>query len=172
MDLCQEKSLELYRPNVGIVLARGDGRVWLGRRAGTSGAYNWQFPQGGVDEGESLEAAAQRELHEETGATSVTLIGRTRDWISYEFPRTYRRSRPAQDWIGQKRIGFLFRFDGQDNEFDIAAQDTPEFDEWRWAEPEEALSQVVPFKTATYTAMLEVLGPLIKGLKTSEPPPT
>ena len=51
--------LSLYRPNVGVVLFHPDGRVWYGRRANTAGPHNWQFPQGGVVEGEDYEAAAR-----------------------------------------------------------------------------------------------------------------
>ena len=36
---------EGFRTNVGIVLMRGNGQVFLGRRTGGRG---WQFPQGGV----------------------------------------------------------------------------------------------------------------------------
>jgi putative (di)nucleoside polyphosphate hydrolase len=75
-----------YRPNVGVVLIHPDGRVWLGRRAGAPGPHSWQFPQGGVDPGEELEIAARRELAEETGARSVSFLGRTQDWVAYDFP--------------------------------------------------------------------------------------
>src|SRR5690606_41631304 len=66
--------LQSYRPNVGVVLFHPDGRVWFGRRARTPGPHNWQFPQGGVDAGEELEAAARRELAEETGVVAATLL--------------------------------------------------------------------------------------------------
>ena len=69
--------LSQYRPNVGVVLFHPDGRVWYGRRAGTAGPHNWQFPQGGVDDGEDYELAARRELAEETGVVSVDLLAKT-----------------------------------------------------------------------------------------------
>jgi putative (di)nucleoside polyphosphate hydrolase len=169
MEPDQPRSLDLYRPNVGIVLARRDGRVWLGRRAGTTAPFNWQFPQGGVDAGESLLEAALRELEEETGVTQVTFVGRTADWIAYDFPAGYGRSKAFKGWRGQRQIWFLFRFDGQDSDVDLARHPPAEFDAWRWASPQEAMDDIVPFKRATYGAMLNVLGPLITGLETWEP---
>jgi putative (di)nucleoside polyphosphate hydrolase len=56
-----------FRANVGIVLMRGEGEVFLGRRTGGRG---WQFPQGGVRAGEQLEEAALRELHEDSARSA------------------------------------------------------------------------------------------------------
>src|SRR5471030_47770 len=85
--------LSLHRPNVGIVLFNAGGQVWLGRRADSAGAHSWQFPQGGVDEGEDFAVAARRELAEETGVRSVRLLGQTQDWLTYEFPPDAGRGR-------------------------------------------------------------------------------
>ncbi|HEX3700518.1 MAG TPA: RNA pyrophosphohydrolase [Phenylobacterium sp.] len=148
-----------YRPNVGVVLFHADGRVWLGRRAATPGPYNWQFPQGGVDAGEDLETAARRELAEETGARSVTLLARTDDWVAYDFPPEAKGSKAAQGWKGQKQVWFAFRFDGEDSEFDLAAHGEPEFEAWRWGHLAEAPDLVVPFKRLAYEAVVRAFAP-------------
>jgi putative (di)nucleoside polyphosphate hydrolase len=151
--------LSCYRPNVGVVLFRSDGKVWLGRRAATPGPFNWQFPQGGVDKGEDLHAAALRELAEETGVTSVSLLGRTEDWIVYDFPPEHKGSKAARGWKGQKQIWFAMRFEGEDAEVDLHAHHDDdgdvEFDAWRWADLNEARDHVVPFKRAAYEQVVE-----------------
>jgi 8-oxo-dGTP diphosphatase len=53
---------------VAAVIERADGRYLLARRrAGTHLAGLWEFPGGGVEEGEAPEEALERELAEELG---------------------------------------------------------------------------------------------------------
>lgn len=141
--------LDLYRPNVGIVVFNTDGRVWLGRRAGWGGRHSWQFPQGGVDPGEDWEEAARRELHEETGIRSVSLLGRTEDWIVYDFPSTLG-AKAARGFRGQRQKWFAFRFEGEETEINLAAHKPIEFEAWRWASLDEVARLVVPFKRQAY----------------------
>ena len=143
--------LSLYRPNVGVVVFNAEGRVWLGRRIGTPDPWNWQFPQGGVDEDEDLEAAARRELFEEAGIRSIELLGRTEGWLTYDFPpEVLNGSMKKRGNIGQKQVWVAFRFTGTDDEVDLQAHGEQEFDAWRWADLAEAPGLIVPFKRAVY----------------------
>lgn len=152
------RDLSLYRPNVGVVVFCARGRVWLGRRANTAGPHNWQFPQGGVDDGEDLECAARRELLEETGIASVELLARTQDWLCYDFPPGWSGSKAQRGWRGQKQVWFAYRFTGSDDEIDLAAHHPPEFDAWRWTRLEETPDAVIPFKRATYDHVVQAFG--------------
>ena len=86
-----------YRPNVGIVVANRLGQVLWARRVGGHDA--WQFPQGGVHDGEKPEQALYRELQEEIGLLPehVRLLGSTDGWLRYQLPAHMRRDhrRPA-----------------------------------------------------------------------------
>jgi putative (di)nucleoside polyphosphate hydrolase len=148
-----------YRANVGIVLMRGAGEVFLGRRTGGRG---WQFPQGGMRRGEQLEDALYRELHEEVGLhrEEVELIGRTGDWIRYRLPSRFVRRNRHPICIGQKQRWFLLRLKRADASFVFDSTDEPEFDQWRWAEWWDPVREVIYFKRPVYTQALRELAPL------------
>jgi putative (di)nucleoside polyphosphate hydrolase len=148
-----------YRDNVGIVVFDRRGRVWLGKRTGARHPHNWQFPQGGVDAGEDLEAAARRELHEETGISSVSLIARAEEWIAYDFPPDFQGSKKARGFRGQRQAWFAFRFEGDDGEVDLSAHPPAEFEDWRWADLAEAADLVVPFKREAYLKVVQAFAP-------------
>ncbi len=145
-----------YRPNVGIVVFNDRGQVWLGHRFGMTGDHSWQFPQGGVDEGEDLEPAALRELHEETGIHSVKIIGRTADWIYYDFPpEVLAQKKIGRNFIGQKQIWFAMRFTGADAEIDLNAHHEQEFSRWEWCDLDHVIDRVVSFKRDSYRKVID-----------------
>lgn len=147
----EHRDLAKHRPNVGVVLFHRDGRVWYGRRAGSQNPKPWQFPQGGVDEGEDFLTAARRELEEETGVTSVSLLAQTDAWIVYDFPPEVLHSeKKSRGYLGQKQRWFAFRFEGDDAEIDLEKHGDVEFDAWRWGELHEAPGLIVPFKREAY----------------------
>lgn len=150
-----------HRPNVGVVLFHQDGRVWYGRRAGTPEPHCWQFPQGGVDEGEDYEAAARRELAEETGVVSIEPLAEIQQWIAYDFPADYGGTKQARGWKGQKQKWFAFRFTGEESEIDLEQHAEIEFDAWRWGRLDEAPNLIVPFKRKAYEQVVAAFAPLV-----------
>lgn len=154
-----DRDLTRYRPNVGVVLVHPDGRVWYGRRAGSESPNAWQFPQGGVDDGEAWEVAARRELYEETGVRSVVPLGATEGWIAYDFPTGYGGTKQARGWLGQKQKWFAYRFTGPESEIDLEAHGEVEFDAWRWGRLDEACDLIVPFKRAAYEQVVAAFAP-------------
>jgi putative (di)nucleoside polyphosphate hydrolase len=147
-----------FRANVGIVLMRDDGAVFLGGRTGGRG---WQFPQGGIRRGETPEEALFRELEEEVGlgADDVHVLGQTRDWIRYRLPRQYVRRHGNPVCIGQKQRWFLLRFRGTEDRvrFDRTIE-PPEFDRWRWVDYWDPIREVIYFKREVYRLALHELG--------------
>ena len=150
---------EGFRANVGIILMRGDGRVFLGRRTGGRG---WQFPQGGMRAGEADEQSVFRELHEEVGLTAdqVMLVGHTGEWMRYRLPARYVRRRSHPLCIGQKQRWFLLALKQDDVHFELTTTTEPEFDEWRWVGYWEPAREVIEFKRPVYVQALTELAPL------------
>jgi putative (di)nucleoside polyphosphate hydrolase len=151
-----------FRPNVGIVLSNDLGQVLWARRVGGHDA--WQFPQGGINEDESLEEALFRELHEEVGlaADSVEILARTRDWLHYRLPKRLRRYNSSPGFKGQKQKWFLLRMLCADELVQVDVTAKPEFDHWRWVSYWYPICQVVDFKRDVYRRALKELAPHLR----------
>lgn len=145
-----------FRANVGIVLIRDDRQVFLGGRTGGRG---WQFPQGGVRQGEAPEEALFRELKEEIGLEreDVALLAATRNWLRYRLPKQYVRRNSQPPCIGQKQRWFLLRFIGSEDRFRFDSTGEPEFESWRWVDYWTPVREVIFFKRAVYVRALEDL---------------
>jgi putative (di)nucleoside polyphosphate hydrolase len=146
------------RPNVGIALFNGDGRVLIGRRFRDDGpeiilpGLEWQMPQGGVDDGEDLKAAASRELWEETSVRNADFLGET-DWLTYEFPPYHGPPHRLAKFGGQRQKWFALRFTGSEDEIDPLTPrngQPAEFDAWRWERLDHVADLVVPFRREVY----------------------
>ncbi len=147
---------EGFRPNVGIILLNQKNQVFWGKRIRT---HSWQFPQGGIDRGESPEQAMFRELHEEVGLLPehVRIVARTRDWLRYEVPDRFIRRDARGHYKGQKQIWYLLQLVEPDWNINLRATSHPEFDAWRWNDFWVPLDVVVEFKRGVYEMALTEL---------------
>ncbi len=148
-----------YRPCVGIMVLNSAGLVWCGRRIPLENSeYDgspqlWQMPQGGIDRGEEPLEAAWRELYEETGMKSCTLLAEAPEWIHYDLPAELIGTGLKGKYRGQAQRWFAFRFNGPEDE--IAIDPPPgghqaEFDQWAWKPMSELPDLIVPFKREVY----------------------
>ena len=149
-----------YRPNVGIIIINQQNQVFWGKRVRE---HSWQFPQGGIKQGETPEQAMFRELAEEVGLLPehVEIVGRTRDWMKYDVPTNWVRREWRGTYRGQKQIWFMLRLVGKDSDVCLRKTTHPEFDAWRWNEYWSPLEAVINFKRGVYEAALGELARLI-----------
>ncbi|MBT6141309.1 MAG: RNA pyrophosphohydrolase [Nitrosomonadales bacterium] len=147
---------EGYRENVGIVICNDQRKVVWARRTGEEA---WQFPQGGINNGESAEEAMYRELKEEVGLDphNVEILARTKGWLKYDVPKSWIRRDCRDRYRGQKQIWFLLRFTGKDSDVFLKNTEKPEFDDWRWDSFWAPVDQIIDFKKAVYEQALKEL---------------
>lgn len=143
--------LSKYRPNVAIILINKEGLVWIGERSDIPGA--WQMPQGGIDDGDTIQETAYKELKEETGInpTEVTYIGETDEWLTYEFPHkaTPKEGR-GKIWKGQKQKFVLFYFKGKHKNINLHKATDKEFSRWKWHPWQDILAEAADFRKPSY----------------------
>jgi putative (di)nucleoside polyphosphate hydrolase len=142
-----------YRIGVGIVLLNTRGEVFVGRRADLK-EDAWQMPQGGVDQGETPQQAAFRELREEIGTDNADIIAESRGWFQYDVPSELAPKRWAGRWKGQRQKWLVMLFRGADADIRLSGN-YPEFNAWRWVPVKDLPGLAVSFKQQLY---LDVIG--------------
>ncbi|MDR2034250.1 MAG: RNA pyrophosphohydrolase [Helicobacteraceae bacterium] len=141
-----------YRPNVAAVILSSQYpqrcELFIAERSDIKGA--WQFPQGGIDDGEDVKTALLRELSEEIGTNDVEIIAEYPDWISYDFPVAVAHKMYPYD--GQTQKYFLVRLKNN-AEINLETK-SPEFSRFKFAPIDNALKQVSFFKRPIYKKVL------------------
>lgn len=145
---------EGFRANVGIVICNRMGQVFWAKRYGQ---HSWQFPQGGIDEGETAEQAMYRELHEEVGLKPehVEILSATKNWVRYKLPKRLIRQGSNPVCIGQKQKWFLLQLTCKEQDVNLLHSGHPEFDDWRWVSYWYPVRNVVSFKRDVYRRVMK-----------------
>ncbi|MDT0582430.1 MULTISPECIES: RNA pyrophosphohydrolase [Alteromonadaceae] len=151
---------EGFRANVGIIICNKLGQVFWARRYGQ---HSWQFPQGGIDQGETAEQAMYRELHEEVGLLEkdVSIVGVSRNWLRYKLPKRLVRKGSSPVCIGQKQKWFLLTLKCEEKDVNLLQSGHPEFDDWRWVSYWYPIRNVVSFKRDVYRKVMKEFSPLV-----------
>ena len=151
---------EGYRPNVAMVVINSMNKVLICRRKNTR---TWQFPQGGIDNGEDIKKAMYRELSEEVGLSKadVILVGESEGTITYEIPKTIRSKVLGGKFKGQEQKWFLLKLKKDNSEIKLDNEAFPEFDKYEWVSFWQPLNRIVDFKREAYREALSELRFLI-----------
>ena len=153
MDVQKEKSVKKYRPNVAAIIlsSRYPEKVefFIASRSDVKDA--WQFPQGGIDEGETPKEALFRELKEEIGTDEVDIVSEFPEWVSYDFPEMIAKRMYPYD--GQRQKYFLVRLKpGAKINLETVE---PEFSQYTFVSYDEIFDYITYFKRPVYKKVLE-----------------
>jgi putative (di)nucleoside polyphosphate hydrolase len=148
----------LYRPCVGITLFNQEGKVFVGERLDSPGA--WQMPQGGMD-GQDVCTAVMRELLEEIGTDKAEIIRIHDKILRYDIPPEVRaRISWGNQYAGQDQTWVALRFTGTDADIKLDADDHPEFGRYKWVALADVPKMIVPFKIETYEDVVKAFADL------------
>ncbi|MFZ9941737.1 MAG: NUDIX domain-containing protein, partial [Luteolibacter sp.] len=143
-----------YRPNVAALMVDPSGSLLICERANVAGA--WQFPQGGIDPGESPEQALFREVREEIGLKAEHYeVTAMRDGYRYLYPEDVREKKVRKHGShGQEQTYFLCQLKAGAPAVNVD-QKPREFRAYRWILPQEFdLDWLPEFKREVYRAVM------------------
>ena len=145
-----------YRPNVAAVILSNRYpdvcEIFIAKRCDIKKKGNvWQFPQGGIDEGESPVEALFRELKEEIGTDCVEILAAYPRWLRYDFPAGVM-AKKMYPYRGQRQKYFLVKI--KDPALINLETEIPEFNCYKFVPFDEVFSHIVYFKRPIYRKVL------------------
>lgn len=149
-----DKKKKNYRPNVAAIVLSSNYpykcEIFIACRTDVENA--WQFPQGGIDAGESPKEALFRELKEEIGTDDVQIIAEYPEWVSYDFPEQIAQKMKPYD--GQKQKYYLVKLN-KGAKIDIKTHHTPEFSNYKFVPTKNIYDYITFFKRTVYKQVLK-----------------
>lgn len=142
-----------YRPNVAAIVLSASYpakcEIFIASRVDIKDA--WQFPQGGIDEGETPKVALHRELKEEIGTDEIEIIAEYPGWVSYDFPPSVAKK--MQPFDGQTQKYYLVKLKkGAKVNIDT---ELPEFSQYKFVESNKLNDYITFFKRTVYKKVLK-----------------
>ena len=141
-----------YRPNVAMIILSDDypntKKVFIAQRNDLTDI--WQFPQGGIDNGEEVKEALFREMEEEIGTADAEIIAEYPEWISYDFPE--KIAKKMKPYKGQTQRYFLLKF-GKDAKIKLDTKH-PEFMNYKFVDIADVLGYTAHFKKPVYETVI------------------
>lgn len=145
---------KVYRPNVAAVVLSPkyplECEIFIANRSDIRDSV-WQFPQGGIDDGETPQDALLRELREEIGTDQVEIIAEHPEWLSYDFPN--KTSRKMYPYDGQKQKYFLVKLKS-DASINLQTKE-PEFMEYKYVRLGSVFNYITHMKKPIYKRVLD-----------------
>lgn len=106
----------MYRKGVSALIVNNSNEFLLVNLESFENKY-FAVPGGGIEQGETLEAAVYREVREELGIekSSLKFVGKSHDPVKFKF-KVIKMTRDGKNYEGSERYFFGFRFVGNDDE--------------------------------------------------------
>jgi len=141
-----------YRPNVAMIIVSENypekKEIFIAQRNDLLDI--WQFPQGGIDQGEEVKEALFREMEEEIGTQDAEIVAEYPEWISYDFPA--KIAEKMKPYTGQTQRYFLMKL-GADAKIELATEH-PEFMDYKFVSVEDVLNLTAHFKKPVYETVI------------------
>lgn len=140
-----------YRPNVAALIVNPHGELLICERRNIKNG--WQFPQGGVQKGESLLDALKREIREEVNLKPKSYeVCEVKSGYRYLYPPKVAKKK---GWAGQEQTYYLCRLhDSTSLDIDLGPNN-PEFGDYDWVRPADFESTWLPeFKLGVYRQVM------------------
>ena len=137
-----------YRQGVGAIVINSEGKILICQRRDEQN--HWQFPQGGIDEGEQPIQTLMRELTEEIGTDKILPL------LSLPYKTRYiwnQKERENRKYDGQEHTWYLVKFLGDDTDL----KSTKEFTDFRWINFDKILNETDEIRHQTYKKLIDML---------------